>query len=783
MFDANHDACFLDFVNDVNVRSKSTSAKKSQHPNIWKPTDLEVTFRKNTCFIQSLDGVDLLSGSRDTNLYIISLDDMLKTSLICLLSKALKTKSWLWHHRFSHQTSVARTPQKNGVVERGNLTLVEATHTMLIFSKAHLFLWAKAINATCYTQNCSLMHLHYNKNPYELMHDKKPDLSFLHVFDLLCYLTNDNEDLGKLNVKAYIGIFVDSPVSMSINLDTPSTSIPSTQEQEHSLIISQGSSSNVRPSHTLFEYLDRWTRDHLIVNVIGDPSRSLSTRKQLETDAIWCYFDAFLTFVEPKNFKQAMTKPSWIDAMHEEIHEFKRLQVWELVPCLDKVMQEEWIDFEESFASIARIETIYTHMVEKNKLDEDLHGTPVDATPYRGMIGSLMYLTSSRLDLIYTVCLCARYQAKPTEKYLNAVKRIFRYLKRTINMGLRYSKDTGMSLIAYSEADHAGCQDTRRSTSGSAQFLGDKLVSWFSKEQKSTAISSIEVEYIALSGCCAQILWMYSQLINCGFQFNKIPLYRDNKSEIVVCYNNVQHTKAKHIDVKPPESEYVNQLYINLVVYELYWTILCRNLNPVAAKQVALDNALVLPEKRLKIEKCNARIEFSKPQREETYQVTLDVLKLFPCYPAFLITTEALKNQLLSVSLLICLGKHDCLERIPSELHQLDTFYNALNPNDQDALDSAAGGNLLDKIPHEYLSIIESKSKVRYSRSRVTDVRANANAPLPSSSHSNSFDLQQIATSLEDKLDIRMNRFEKSLNDMENSFITPTAPLKAVEEV
>nr|GEY63203.1 hypothetical protein [Tanacetum cinerariifolium] len=129
----------------------------------------------------------------------------------------------------------------------------------------------------------------------------------------------------------------------------------------------------------------------------------------------------------------------------------------------------------------------------------------------------------------------------------------------------------------------------------------------------------------------------------------------------------------------------------------------------------------------------------------------------------------------------------DLLRQCPhhgfSELHQLDTFYNALNPNDQDALDSAAGGNFLDKIPRECLSIIESKSKVRYSKSRVTDVRENANAPLPSSSTSNSYDIQQIAASLEDKLDIRMNRFEKSLNNMKNSFVTPTAPLKAVEEV
>ncbi|GKC20213.1 hypothetical protein Tco_1022363 [Tanacetum coccineum] len=164
------------------------------------------------------------------------------------------------------------------------------------------------------------------------------------------------------------------------------------------------------------------------------------------------------------------------------------------------------------------------------------------------MIRSLMYLTSSRPDLIYAVCLCARYQAKPTEKHLHAVKRIFRYLKGTINMALWYSKDTGMSLTTYPDADHTGCKDTRRSTY--AQVLGDKLVSWSSKKQKSTAISSTEAEYIALSGCCAQILWMRSQLTDYGFQFNKIPLYCDNKSLISLCCNNVQYSRAKHINVR-----------------------------------------------------------------------------------------------------------------------------------------------------------------------------------------------------------------------------------------
>ncbi|GKF26960.1 hypothetical protein Tco_0082854, partial [Tanacetum coccineum] len=122
-------------------------------------------------------------------------------------------------------------------------------------------------------------------------------------------------------------------------------------------------------------------------------------------------------------------------------------------------------------------DSIDTPMMEKNKLDADLQGTPFDATHYRGMIGSLMYLTSSRPDLIYAVCLCGRYQAKPTEKHLNVVKRIFRYLKGTNNMDLWYSKDTSKSLTTYSDADHAGCQDTRRISSGSAQLLGDKLVS------------------------------------------------------------------------------------------------------------------------------------------------------------------------------------------------------------------------------------------------------------------------------------------------------------------
>ncbi|GKC52404.1 retrovirus-related pol polyprotein from transposon TNT 1-94 [Tanacetum coccineum] len=372
---------------------------------------------------------------------------------------------------------------------------------------------------------------------------------------------------------------VDSPVSTSIDLDAPSTKSQKTpyfhddplHESLHEDSTSHGSSSNVRPSHTLFEHLGRWTKDHPITNMIGDPSCSVSMRKQLETDIMWCYFDAFLTSVEPKNFKQAMTEPSWIDVKTDE---FGRALINKSRLVAQGFRQEGGIDFEESDAPVARIEAIHiflkeevyvsqpeefvdqdnpshvyklkkalylkqaprawydmlssflisqnfskgavdmilfireagndllvvqiyvddiifastntalcsefanlittkfkmsmmgqmlfflglqisqsprgiflnqskyaseiikknglltsdsidTPMVEKNKLDEDLQGKPVDATLYHGMIGSLMYLTYSRPDLIYAVCLCARYQAKPIEKHLHAVKRIF----------------------------------------------------------------------------------------------------------------------------------------------------------------------------------------------------------------------------------------------------------------------------------------------------------------------------------------------------------------------
>ncbi|GKA59446.1 retrovirus-related pol polyprotein from transposon TNT 1-94 [Tanacetum coccineum] len=374
--------------------------------------------------------------------------------------------------RISHETSVARSPQQNGVVERCNRTLIEATRTMLIYAKAPLFLWAEAVATACYTQNRSIVRLRHRKTPYELLHDKLPDLSFFHVFGALYYPTNDSEnlDFDKLTAMASehsssgpalhemtpatisSGLVPNPPPSTpfvppsrtdwdilfqllfdellnpppSVDFPAPeviapidevvapepvvSTGSPSstTVDQDAPLPIAhmgndpyfgipipkvssdQSSSSDtihiiVHPDHQISEHNSKWTKDHPLENIIGKLVRPVSIRLQLHEQALFCYYDAFLTAVEPKTYRGALTQSCWIKAMQEELNEFELLEVWEPVPRPDKVMvitlkwiykvkldelggilknkarlvsrgyrQEEGIYFEESFAPVAR---------------------------------------------------------------------------------------------------------------------------------------------------------------------------------------------------------------------------------------------------------------------------------------------------------------------------------------------------------------------------------------------------------------------------------------------
>ena len=191
-----------------------------------------------------------------------------------------------------------------------------------------------------------------------------------------------------------------------------------------------------------------------------------------------------------------------------------------------------------------------TPMSPSTKLDKDENGKDVDQTKYRGMIGSLLYLTASRPDIMFSVCMCSRYQADPKESHLIAVKRIFRYLIGTSTMGLFYQTNNNFNLVGYSDADYAGCKIDRKSTSGTCQFLGYSLVSWSSKKQNSVALSTAEAEYVAIGNCCCQLLWMKQQLEDYGLKFTKMPIYCDNTSAINLSKNPIQHSRTKHIEIR-----------------------------------------------------------------------------------------------------------------------------------------------------------------------------------------------------------------------------------------
>ena len=166
------------------------------------------------------------------------------------------------------------------------------------------------------------------------------------------------------------------------------------------------------------------------------------------------------------------------------------------------------------------------------------------------MIGSLLYLTASRPDILFSVCLYARFQSDPRESHLTVVKIILRYLKGTTNLGLCYRRSQDYRLVGYCDADFAGDKIERKSTSGSCQFLGDNLISWYSKKQATIAFSTTEAEYISAAGCSSQMIWMKSQLEDFNLYESKIPIFCDNTSAICLSKNPILHSRAKHIEIK-----------------------------------------------------------------------------------------------------------------------------------------------------------------------------------------------------------------------------------------
>ncbi|GJS78182.1 putative ribonuclease H-like domain-containing protein [Tanacetum coccineum] len=192
-----------------------------------------------------------------------------------------------------------------------------------------------------------------------------------------------------------------------------------------------------------------------------------------------------------------------------------------------------------------------TTPIESNKpLVKDEDGVEVDVHEYRSMIGSLMYLTASRPDIMFAVCACARFQVTPKASHLHAVKRIFRYLKHQPKLGLWYPRDSPFELEAFSDSDYAGASLDRKSTTGGCQFLGRRLISWQCKKQTIVANSTTEAEYVAAAHCCGQVLWIQNQMMDYGFNFMNTKIHIDNESTICVVKNPVYHSRTKHIEIR-----------------------------------------------------------------------------------------------------------------------------------------------------------------------------------------------------------------------------------------
>ncbi|GKD33899.1 retrovirus-related pol polyprotein from transposon TNT 1-94 [Tanacetum coccineum] len=398
-----------------------------------------------------------------------------------------------------HQTSTPRTPEQNGVVERRNRTLVEAARTMLSTSKLPLdgenLDKMKEKGDSCILVGYSTQSKGYHAS-----------------------FPNDTRRTSSINKSS-------SPIDNSKQQDTPPTT---------------NNPFSTEPT---------------------TPTTNVHAEENNDNQA--------------EDTQEAMAASAWIKAMHEELHQFDMLQVWELVdkPFGKTVIklkwlwknkkdedqtvihnkarlvakgyaQEEGIDFKESFALIARMEVVRIFVAYAAHKSFPIYQMDVKTTFLNGPLKEEFYVAQPDgfVDLdqpekvyhlrrtLYGLKQASRawYQAIPTEKHLKEVKGIFRYLRGTINMGLWYPNDPGFEITAFLDVNHAGCIDTRKSTYGGIQFLGDKLVSWMSKNQDCTIMSSAEAKYVVLSASCTQVMWMRTQLKDYGFNYNKIPLYCDS---------------------------------------------------------------------------------------------------------------------------------------------------------------------------------------------------------------------------------------------------------------
>ncbi|GJT55673.1 retrovirus-related pol polyprotein from transposon TNT 1-94 [Tanacetum coccineum] len=390
----------------------------------------------------------------------------------------------------------------NGIVERRNCALVEAARTMLSAAKVPLFFWAEAI-ATAF--QCSM-----NISGATTVVSKSSAIPTADASDK-CQQQNTTSSTSTTVAANLSSLIIQTTPEPTIQAPAQAPTVTATKNNHQAEIQAKFHVENTHVDEDEFINIFSTLKELI--------SKSFAPIAQLEAVRIFVAYAAY----------------KLLPIYHMDVK----------TTFLNGPLKEEvYVNQPDGFVDLH-------HPCKVYRLKKALYGLKQALRAWYDELSNFLVSKGFLKDIIHATCHCDRYQARPTEKHLKEVKRIFRYHKNTIHMGLWFPKDTCFKLTAFSDSDHANCLDTRKSTCGGIQFLGgDKLVSWSSKKHDCTLMSTVEVEYVSLFACCAQVLWMQTQLTDYGFYFEKIPMYCDLKIAIAISCNLIQHSCTKHIDVR-----------------------------------------------------------------------------------------------------------------------------------------------------------------------------------------------------------------------------------------
>ncbi|KAL9261054.1 Retrovirus-related Pol polyprotein from transposon TNT 1-94-like protein [Drosera capensis] len=482
-------------------------------------------------------------------------------------------------HGIKHNFSAPRSPQQNGVAERKNRALIEATRTMLADANLFKRFWAEVVNTACYIQNRCSIHKLYKKTSHELWKGKTPSVKYFHAFGCICYIHNNNKNYiqkfdPKVDEATFLGYstnskefriynrntqIIEEAVHVSFdekeifprdtnvfdeecayNEQTAEEIIDTVDKEESSAHDSTAVEAEEQSQQQLKSHEQdkrRWIKAHTQDDIIGDKNATVQTRRATNAE---CLASCFISEIEPKVINEALNDPNWVDAMQEELNEFKRNEVWYLTqrPKTYPVVGCKWVFRNKSDENVARLEAIRIFLAYAAYQGFRVYQVDVKSAFLNGKLQEEVYVEQppgfedyEYPDHVYRL-----------DKALYGLKQAPRAWYETLSTFL-YENNFERG---YSDTDFAGCTVDRKNASGSCQFIGARLISWFSKKQTTVSTSTTEAEYIAAGSCTAQILWMRLQLADYGTTLSKTSIFCDS---VVFDFNSIHDEQEEVRDI------------------------------------------------------------------------------------------------------------------------------------------------------------------------------------------------------------------------------------------